>query len=86
MNKILAALVATTVSCGAFAQASAPAMTAPTTAPGMGRTTAPAASGAMAMEKASGSMTKKHHTEKKHDMDKKHHDKSMMKAASKPAA
>jgi len=56
MNKILAALVATVVSAGAFAQTTAPA---------------PAASGAMSTEKSSAPMkekaVKKHHEMKKHD-------------------
>ena len=74
MNKILAALVATVVSAGAFAQATAPA---------------PAASGAMSTEKSGAPMADKKSDSgmKKHHTMKKHHDKKPMEAAaSKPAA
>ena len=101
MTKILAALVASVVSFGAFAQASAP-MGAGTGAAPMDK---PAA---MPMDKSmdkSGAMSKDHAMDKKHmdkkhmdkkhsdgkSMDKKHMDgksmdKSMDKAATKPAS
>ncbi|CAJ0812224.1 hypothetical protein LMG19087_01366 [Ralstonia wenshanensis] len=66
MNKLLAALVATVFSAGAFAQASAPAAAPAPAAP------APAASAPAAGEKP----TQLHKKKKKRDHRPKHQDKS----------